>query len=364
MLSSSIFQGNADLEGIAAGTRRMLAPEASDSVGRIQQALLAVGSALPEAGVDNKFGDETGRIVSAFKADRALSPSDPVVGPGTTRRLDLEVSYLDGNPSDPGSLDAKTLSLDPFFAGVLEQRLANPGIGQKVIDLFEAGDRFCFRASFLFDNFIAISLGRFIEPFVFKDFCARRGPCSADDFFDKNPGSTDYVDFLLAHNPALDPVRIGELGQLRRPDMLTHRPPHEWWEIKPASVSGAVAAWIKFNTIIPNYAERGLPYLPGRSYKPSPEIVLGKFITPEGEKLDLVLSLQHKAPGLIFWTLCVKGDYVAYFNRVRIAAGIAALMVALAEVLIPAAELAGVVAAIQEIAQGLGLAVLPVLLQR
>ena len=135
-------------------------------------------------------------------------------------------------------------------------------------------------------------------------------------------------------------------------------------EIKPASVSGAIAAWAKFNSIIPNYAERGLPYLPGRSYQPSPEILLANLITDVGEKLDLVLALRHAAPGLIFWTLCVKGDYVLYFNRVRIAAGIAALLAALAEIAVPAAEAAGVVAALNEILQGIGIAVLPRLVVR
>ena len=71
---------------------------------------------------------------------------------------------------------------------------------------------------------------------------------------------------------------------------------------------------------------------------PTPEIVLGRFLTPQGEKLDLILSVRAKAPGLLFWELCVKGDYVLYFNRVRLAAGIAALLVALAEILVPAAE--------------------------
>jgi hypothetical protein len=152
--------------------------------------------------------------------------------------------------------------------------------------------------------------GRFIEPFIFDDFYARRGPCTGDDFFDRSPGSTDYVDFLLAHNPAADPVRIGELARRRRPDMLTHRPPHEWREIKPASVFGAIDAWIKLNEIIPNYAERGLPYQPGRSYRPTPEIVLGRFITLEGEKLDLILMVTHKAPGLLFWQLREGADLV------------------------------------------------------
>jgi hypothetical protein len=364
MLISSIFAGNSDLERVAAGVRRIMAPETSDSVARIQQALIAVGLELATAGVDDNFGAETGVAVSAFKADRGISPSDPVVGPGTTKRLDLEVAYLDLNPSNAENLDAKALSLDPFFAGVLEVQLARPDIGQKVIDLFQLGDSFCFRASLLFDNFIARSLGRFIEPFIFDDYCVRRGPCTSDDFFDLAPGSTNYVDFLLARNPNANPVLVGSLHNQRRPDILSHRAPTEWWELKPMSVFSAIESWKKFNSIISNYAAAGLPYKPGQSYKPTPEILLKAFFTPEGENLDLILQLRHAAPGLVFWTLCVKGDYVAYFNRVRVAVGIAALLAALAEVLIPAAEAAGVVAAIREIAVGLGAASLPILTPR
>ena len=72
--------------------------------------------------------------------------------------------------------------------------------------------------------------------------------------------------------------------------------------------------------------------------------MLGRFLTPQGEKLDLILSVRAKAPGLLFWELCVKGDYVLYFNRVRLAAGIAALLVALAEILVPAAEVGAIIA--------------------
>ena len=104
----------------------------------------------------------------------------------------------------------------------------------------------------------------------------------------------------------------------------------------------------------------GLPYQAGRNYEPT-DVVLGRFLTPEGEKLDLILALRRQAPGLIFYTLCVKGDYVAYFNRVRLAAGIAALLVAMSEVLVPAAELVGVLATLNEILASIGVVAAPLL---
>lgn len=367
MLQSSLFSGSADLNDVAAGNRRILAPEVSDSVALIQEALVAIGISLPTNGIDDAFGSETGTAVSNFKADRNVLPSDPVVGVGTITRLDLELSYLEGTVADPAALDATTLSLDPFFAGVLEVRFANAGISQKVIDQFQFGDRLCFRPSFLFDPLkIVAKLGEFLEQRIFSDFClpSRRGPCSTDDFFDATKGSTQYVDFLFAHNPQADPARIGELATIRRPDMLTHRAPQEWWEIKPFSIAGAIAARVKLNDIIPAYAARGLPYQPGESYTPTPDILIASFITDQGEKLDLVLNVEQEVPGLLFWQLCVKGDYVLYFNRVRLAVGIAAILAAAAEVLAPAAEAGAIVAAIQELAQELSLGVLPLLTSR
>jgi hypothetical protein len=362
MFKSKLFFGNADLELVAAGGRTILAPEVSDSVTLIQQALLAIGFPLKAAGIDGDFGTETGDAVSAFKRSRALSPADPIVGPGTIQQLDLEMTYLEGGALggailDPVLLSGKVMALDPIQAGVIENQFGDPSIGQKVLDIFNLGDRICFRPSLLFDQFIAQSFGRFIEPLVFDNFCSRTGPCTSDDFLDE-AGPLNYTAFLKPRNPTVPAAKIDELASIRRPDILSHRTPKEWYEIKPESIFSAAEALIKFNTIISAYAVRGLPYLPGKNYQPT-DIVLGRFLTPEGEKLDLILSLRRQAPGLIFYTLCVAGDYVTYFNRVRIAAGVAALLVALAEFLVPAAELGGVLATLNEILVSLGIVAAP-----
>jgi hypothetical protein len=60
MLSSSLIGGSTDLIFVAEGGRRILAPESSDSVERIQQALVLLGANLPESGIDGTFGNETG----------------------------------------------------------------------------------------------------------------------------------------------------------------------------------------------------------------------------------------------------------------------------------------------------------------
>ncbi|MEU9740241.1 hypothetical protein AB0E12_13760 [Micromonospora chersina] len=331
----------------------------------VQQALIAVGSALPEHGVDDGFGPETGTAVSAYKTIHGLSPADPVVGTGTIGSLDLEIAYLEGAPTDLALQKPGVLALDPFFAGTLENSLGDASIGQRAIDFFELGDRMCFRLSFALSGVAAQWMSEtIVEPLVFADFRALQAPVTAADFFDNSKSSQPYVDFLLAQHPTLDPAAITALGQKKRPDILRHRPAgSEWYELKPMSISGAVGAWVKFMEIPKNYALAGLPYLPGRSYKPTEFIPIKTFFTPEGERLELIAHLSRRVPGLIFWELCIRGDYVRYFNRVRIVAGLLAIIALLAEVAAGAAATAAeaeaaaaALAAIRQIAADLGLA--------
>jgi peptidoglycan hydrolase-like protein with peptidoglycan-binding domain len=371
MLISQLLGASADIQGIAAGARRMLAPEESDSVALIQEALVAVGFSLPNAGVDGSFGAETGTAVSAFKSSRGLSPTDPVVGVGTSNRLDLEVAYLEGSTADTVLRDTRALALDPYQAGFLEVSLGDTNLGQRVIDFFEFGDRICFRLSFALSGSAAQWMSEeIVEPLVFTDYRSKQAPVTSADFFDNSKSSTPYVNFLLAQHPTIDPDRLRDLGGKTRPDILRHRTPgSEWYEIKPASIAGAIGAFKKFLQIPKNYLEVGLPYLPGTRYTPTEDIPIAKFITPEGEKLDVIVHLFRRAPGLIFWELCIKGDYVQYFNRVRLVAGILAIIALLAELAVAAAAsaeaaatAAAVLAALRQLALEFGL-VLPILQQ-
>ena len=356
---SNFFSSNDDLNNVANGGRRILSPETSDSVGLIQQGLLTVGETLPDAGVDSNFGTETGNVVSAFKANRFLSPADPVVGPGTLKRLDLEIAFLEGNAPDPASLDSRTLVIDPFLAGVYENQLGNPSIGQSVIDSFELGDRLCWRMSFELGTEIAKLVGKFVEPFVFDDFKMVMQPSGPEDFFDRDISPTPYVNFLLGQHPNLDPVAIRALGVQKRPDILRNRPAFEWYELKPRSLSGVREA-VEKSIVIPfSYATAGLPYKRGRVYRPSPEIRIWEGFTDGGEHLIVYLEVVRAAPGILFYTFCVKGDYVRYFNRVRLAAGILAILVEIGAVLLPAAEGAGLAEAIMALAAELGIGTMP-----
>jgi hypothetical protein len=107
-LNSARFSGDPILEQCLAGTHRMLAPETNLSVMRVQEALTTLG--FPTGPLDGVLGPTTGQQVSDFKVSRGLSPSDPVVGPGTSAQLDAELF------KDPPRLDPAFGELAAFVA--------------------------------------------------------------------------------------------------------------------------------------------------------------------------------------------------------------------------------------------------------
>ncbi|WP_033287627.1 peptidoglycan-binding domain-containing protein [Amycolatopsis jejuensis] len=367
-LVSSLFAGNGDLGTVADGGRTIQAPESSDSVSLIQQALASLGFELPEAGADGIFGAETGTAVSAFKADRVILPSNPIVGRGTIGGLDRELSFLEGVDDPAFAGDRALLAREPFTAGVLDALHPDLGIAQKVLEILELGDEFCFSMSMavLDAPLLASFVGRYVEPRIAADFCLSAGPCSpVDDFFDLANSAGPYTTFLAAHNPAIPGPVIDAVGAGQRPDIISHRPgaTPEWYEIKPLSPAGVAAGLTKGNTLVTTYAANGLPYRPGKTYRPSGAISLGKFVTPEGERLELVCEVRRLLPGLLFYRLCLRGDYVRYFNRVRLVAGILAIIAALAPELLAlgaaAEEVAEFGAAVRAAAEALGVGALP-----
>jgi hypothetical protein len=96
------FSGDPVLEECFAGRHRMLAPEQGLPVKRVQAALIELGRSVGPKGDDGVFGADTGAAVSAYKAskDPPLTPTDPVVGPGTSKALDDDL-FFDPPPLDP-----------------------------------------------------------------------------------------------------------------------------------------------------------------------------------------------------------------------------------------------------------------------
>jgi hypothetical protein len=357
MLTSELLAPSADLQNVAQGGRTIRAPETSEAVGLIQEALLEVGSQLPLFGTDENFGNETGLAVTAFKQSRNLSPSDPVVGVGTINRLDFELNYLEGATTEAHMKDTGLLVRDPFLAGILDLQRPDIGIGRRIIDLLELGDRICFRLSFFFGAEVSAIVGKMVEPFVFADYCKNVAPCSPADFFDSFSSSTEYVDFLLREHPTLDPVKIGALGGRKRPDILRHRSAKsEWDEVKPFSISGMRDGRRKLKEIPPSYEQAGLPYKPGETYRPTEFIPILEFVTFHGETIRVVLHLM-RTRALIYWELCFEGDWVTFFNRVRTAAGFAAILIIAAEALVAGEIAVEIVAAVRAVMAALGIAI-------
>ena len=287
MLHSSLIGGSADLAAVAAGARVIKAPESSDSVARIQQALICIGFELPKAGVDGSFGNETGDAVVAFKTDRGLFPNDPVVGRGTTARLDLEMAYLEGVTGADVPEEPRVLAADPFFGAILDTLHPDRGIPDKILRFFELSDEFCFPLSPLFGTRVSSLLGRLVEPKIRDDYCSLQAPCAGNDFFDLINSPAPYPDFLRAHNPQVPEATIVAVGSSVRPDIIRHRAdPPEWYEVKPLSPSGVTEWLIKAGRLRVNY-KPVFPYSPGKLYRPTSEIILGRFITPQGEQLDV-----------------------------------------------------------------------------
>ncbi|HEX8081557.1 MAG TPA: peptidoglycan-binding protein [Jatrophihabitans sp.] len=369
---SSLIGGSDRLVQAGEGGVRIMAPEQSDAVLRIQQALLVLGYSLPDSGPDGSFGTETGDAVVAFKTDRGLVPNDPVVGPGTTTRLDREVAFMEGvaldqaavelASVDPAFTDPPVLARDPLIAGRLDQLRPDLGIPDKILQFFELSDEFCLPLSPLVGPQVASVLGKLVDPKIMDDYCQLVGPCTGFDFFDLANDSSLYEQFLTQHNPGVPGPAIDAVAASVRPDIIRHRGDEKaWYETKPLTPSGLVDWMQKAARLKVNYALT-LPYGLGKVYRPSKEILLGRFTFTEGGggQLEVFIEPRRPAPGMILYRICLRGDYVRYFNQFRLVAGILTILVALApEVLAAgtvAAEVAAVIAAIHELAASFGVA--------
>jgi hypothetical protein len=118
------FAGDPFLQDCADNVRTMRAPDRGLAVKRVQAALVDSSLSVGDKGLDGSFGPDTAKAVSAYKADRGLVPSDPVVGPGTMARLDAELFF------DPPELDPTFREFSPLVVsrrvvpfGGIERRL-------------------------------------------------------------------------------------------------------------------------------------------------------------------------------------------------------------------------------------------------
>jgi hypothetical protein len=127
----------------------MMAPEKGVPVKRVQAALIELGRSVGPAGADGIFGKDTGTAVSAYKAAKGLSPTDPVVGAGTSKALDDDLFF---NPPtlDPAFAEFSPLVMDhrvePFVALELAALVGAPlnswrhMLGRFALDALNSGE--------------------------------------------------------------------------------------------------------------------------------------------------------------------------------------------------------------------------------
>jgi len=97
--------------------------ETGRHVRKVQQALLALGYALPLHGADGVYGPETASAVSQFKTKEGIWPNDGVVGPKTMAALDAQ--FATEVPFPPPVLGPGDLTFDDFIEAVQAAESAN-----------------------------------------------------------------------------------------------------------------------------------------------------------------------------------------------------------------------------------------------
>jgi hypothetical protein len=217
---------------------------------------------------------------------------------------------------------------------------------------FTVGSAVPWEKAILFGNMIA-------EPPIILDYLTKTngsllptGPREPErDWWDEGPlteRATSYRAILAARKHGLRDRQLDELASGKIPDLLTYRgftaaelrlgasgrgSRHEFYEIKPRSLSGIVKGTEKVAWLIKAYAGRGLPYLPGslyptHFYPPNgvaelPMLMMDKRHQSSWSrardiikrraglsKADLVLEVRP-APlmaGLLLYRICVKTE--------------------------------------------------------
>ncbi|MEV6426558.1 peptidoglycan-binding domain-containing protein [Nocardia sp. NPDC051463] len=126
-LRSNRFSGDPVLELCSTGSHRMMEPEENLSVMRVQEALRRLGK---DSGIlDGIFGAQTGAAVTEFKHEQHLSPEDPVVGQGTSGKLD---ESMFNDPVVRGDADVGEL------AGFVAEHRVEPFVGLELAPLVRA----------------------------------------------------------------------------------------------------------------------------------------------------------------------------------------------------------------------------------
>ncbi len=138
-------------------------------------------------------------------------------------------------------------------------------------------------------------------------------------------------EFIMTHNPGK--VTEGEWkalqfikGALAVPDIMTHdsaRKDFEFYEVKPASWSGLPAGIAKQALLVKLFKDHDLPYTAGLTWWVDDEEYLteGNVL---GTRIRFYLHYYRGGPGLVWYEICMKGNFAEVLAKVGYVAFIAA----------------------------------------
>jgi Domain of unknown function (DUF4157) len=186
-----------------------------------------------------------------------------------------------------------------------------------------AGERLCFPPGPIMGPQWGSGFGTIAERVIELDYCDTFGCSPATDYVD-NFNPTAYLNFMRAHNPSLTrgakrvALTAASVTGIARPDLMTDNGVRkEYYEIKPFSPDGVGAGMEKLTEIIAFMAMLSLPYRPGTAYSPSKDIPLMSG-TVLGEPLGVALNVQRHLPGLVTYSLCLRGNLSAILAKVAL----------------------------------------------
>lgn len=131
--SSARFEGDQELEMIAAGTSSVPKGGRGIQVVKLQQALIDMGYLLPKYGVDGIFEDETEAALKKFQHDAKIPETgqfDQATIEALNKKFDTRQPYLDNATFDPLNPNQGTRSLDADERKAIHEAMTPPrGVG-------------------------------------------------------------------------------------------------------------------------------------------------------------------------------------------------------------------------------------------
>jgi hypothetical protein len=306
------------------------------------------GTSVPGGSANTGSGSSGGSKSPGTSSDAGMTDRRPA--PGTPQTV-AEVNDLASGIRDQLPPAQANPMIDQLYQNVVDRAGAdaNSGLitdpsqlsGSFVLAStgapFPTGpDHDCFPVSMFQTPNFASGFGTIAERMIEDDYC-NTFPCSPTITYKDNNNPTEYRQFLVAHNPSLatNPLAAklaawSSVG-VSRPDLMCDDGARkDWYEIKPFSLSGAVAGVSKYAFIVAFMSDMKLPYVPGATYSPSKDIPI-MWGTLMGFKLGVSLNVQRHVPGIVTYSICLTGQV----HELLLKAAIVAVLAYIAAVLLP-----------------------------